>query len=180
MQHIFWVTIATAVFCTTNGIPVENHQESPENLKDYWNWDAFSPVDTCLFKNQTGGLRMYSDEINGTIQFPAFVSIYPGFNSTVEYSLDFSSNRTATTIELGLAADYPPGLVTEINVYVDTTSSPPVSTLYLNGTGYLYTFVTFTADFTIAVQPQGLHDVYFVFAEQSLGYYCNFNWFQFS
>ena len=172
--------LAIAVLRTTKAVPVENHQVSSENLQDYINWSAFGNVYAVYYKSQDGAVPQYNAAINGsTYGAYNFVMIYPYVNPTLIYSLDFGTSENATSMSLGLAAGYPPGVVTEINVYVDSPSTTPISTLYLTDTGYPfeYTFFNFTAKVTAT--PEGLHAVYFIFTPSSPSFYCNFGWFQF-
>ena len=116
-------------------VPAENHQVPSENLKDYMNWEVFSSVDAVYYKSQDGGLIDYNTGINGTCGDENYIYIYPGLNASLVYSLDFGTSGSPTSMNLGLAASIPSGDLTEINVYVDSPSTTPISTVYLTDTG---------------------------------------------
>jgi len=176
---VIWVSIATAVLCTTNAAPVENHQMLLKNLNDYSNFDAFSTVHAYRYKSQDGAVTEYNTDINGTYNSNFYMAIFPQLNASLVYSLDFGTSETATSMSLGLAAAYPPGVITVINVYVDSLSSTPILTMKLTDTGYPfeYTFISFTTK--VSKVPNGIHDVFFIFTPLSQTYFCYFDWFQF-
>ena len=152
---------------------------SSGDLKDYINWGAFGNVYAVYYKSQDGTVPQCNTAINGsTHDSYNFVMVYPYVNPTLVYSLDFGTSQTATSMSLSLAAGYPPGVVTEINVYVDSPSTTPIASLYMTNTGSWLNYVTFKAKVTAA--PKGIHDVYFIFTPLSPGYYVYFTWFQFS
>jgi len=173
------VGIATAVLCKANVLPVDNHQLPSGNLKDYLYWNAFSDVNAYLYKCQDGAVPYYDPYINGTYISYNCVYIYSEINATLVYTLDFGTSETATSINLGLAASYPAGVVTEINIYVDSKSSTPISTLYLTDTGYPFEYTFINATSKVTATPTGIHDVYFTFTSSNQDH-CLFDWFRFN
>jgi len=174
---LFLVGIATAVLCTTNAIPVENHYVASENLNDYLHYNAFADIQATRYKSQDGAFPEYWFNITGAYIDYQFVYIYGQTNANLVYSLDFTTSKIATKISLGLAAAYPEGVVTEINVYVDSPTSTSISTLYLTTTENVYNFANLTA--TVTNAPKGIHDVYFIFTASNPDTYCHFNWLAF-
>jgi len=122
----------------------------------------------------------YNTGINGTYNSNYYVAIFPQLNASLVYSLDFWTSGKATSVTLCLAAAYPPGVLTEIKIYLDSPSSKPISTLFLTDTGYPfeYTFVNFMTKVTTV--PKGIHDVYIIFTPSSPNYFFYFDWFQFN
>jgi len=179
MQKLL-ILIAIAVQCKANVLPVESHQVQSENLKDFWNWDAFSNVYAYRYKCQNGAMTGYNANINGTLMSYNFMTIYSTINASLVYSLDFGASETATSINLGLAAGYPEGVVTEINIYVDSPSFTPISTLHLTDTGYPFEFTFANVTSKVTATPKGIHDVYFIFISSNPRYVCYLDWFRFN
>jgi len=177
MQNLsLWVATVSAVLRVVAATSLDNHAVKSENLKDNINYDAFSIVETWHYKIQNGVEPVYNEYVQGTYRYYGYVCVFPSKTTMMAYSLYFG-NRTATSVSMSMAADYPSGSTTVIRVYMDSLSSSPVSTLALNSTGSVTSFVTISTAVTTA--QQGLHDVYFTLTSNAFGYPMYFNWFQF-
>jgi len=183
MQNLLvWACATTAFLCATNAIPLQRNEVLPSGglKEDIYHWDAFKTIGAVYYKIQNGAVPLYNTAINGTYYDNQFVQIFTYQNSCLVYSVDFGTEETATSIELGLGAGYPPGHAAEVNVYVDSMDSSPIATVFLSGTGYDYCFYNFTADVIVTSAPHGIHDVYFTFIDLNTSIpFCMFSWFQF-
>ena len=179
MQNLlFCVGIAIAVLGTAHVLAGDNHQVSSGNLKDYYNYNAFSIIPAYRYKCQDGAITNFNEAMSGEVEDSFYVQIDPRLNATLVYSLDFGTSENATSISLGLAAECPSDVVTKIDVYVDSPSTTPIATLYLTNTVSWLNFANFTA--TVINAPRGIHDVYFIFTPSDQHYYFYFDWLAFN